>query len=94
MDELGAGHMLMMVSGWSLTGRTRDFAVGLDVCMQPWAVRLSDELMKQMTEGPQLLSGPDDAHTAEKFMDDWLAAIKGLTPLSGNAVHGSSLGGC
>ncbi|WP_336213274.1 hypothetical protein [Nonomuraea sp. LPB2021202275-12-8] len=81
VDGLGAGHLLMMVTSWSLTRRTRDFAAGLDVCMQPWAVRLSDELMKQMLDGPPLLGGPDGAHTAEKFMDDWLATIKNVSTL-------------
>ncbi|TMR22474.1 hypothetical protein ETD86_11545 [Nonomuraea turkmeniaca] len=80
VDELGAGHLLMMVSGWSMTRRTRDFAAGLDGCMQPWAVRLSDELMKQMRDGPPLLGGPDDAHTAETFMEDWVAMFKTRIP--------------
>jgi hypothetical protein len=80
IDELGAGHLLMMMTGWSLTRRTRDFAAGLNVCMQPWAVRLSDELMKQMRDGPPPLGGPDSAHNAEKFMDDWLATIKNVAP--------------
>lgn len=79
VDELGAGHLLMMVTGWSLTRRTRDFAAGLNVCLQPWVIRLNDELMKQMMDGPPLLGGPDGAHTAEKFSSDWLATIKSLT---------------
>lgn len=80
VDELGAGHLLMMVTGWSLTRRTRDFVAGLDACMQPWAVRLNEELMKQIMDGPPLLGGPDGALTAEKFMNDWLATIKSLAP--------------
>jgi hypothetical protein len=58
-------------------------------CMQPWAVRLSDELMKQMRDGPPLLGGPDDAHTAETFMDDWAAMLK-TRPWTRCARHASS----
>ncbi|MGI5292779.1 hypothetical protein ACQEVF_57040 [Nonomuraea polychroma] len=77
VDELGAAHLLMMTS-WSVTRRTRDFAAGLDACLQPWVIRLSDELMEQIASGPPLLGGPDGAHTAEKFMADWLATIKSV----------------
>ncbi|MEV4115452.1 hypothetical protein [Nonomuraea sp. NPDC049695] len=86
VDELGATHLVMMVTGWSVTRRTRDFAAGLAACLQPWAVWLRDELMEQIASGPPLLGGPDDADTAEKFMADWLATIKSAADSGAHAV--------
>jgi hypothetical protein len=73
IDELGIAQLLMAMSQGAYT--TSGFAHHLVACLHPWYWALHDLLTSHAANGPPLFHRPDGGHTAEQFMQDWIAAL-------------------
>lgn len=77
IDELGLTQILIIMSRAMHT--TRGFADTLVSYLHPIYQAIYGYLHSQVTTGPPLFHGPDDEHTAEKLMTDWIATIRSIT---------------
>jgi hypothetical protein len=78
IDELGIGPILVM-AGRGIRG-TRGFANQLVACLHPMYRAIYNLLDRQVSTGPPLLHGPGERDSAEKFMADWMQAIRIINP--------------
>lgn len=76
IDELGVRDLLVTLS-MSMT-TTASFASHVVSCLTPWMSKLYETILAQVEQGPGLLHGTDDEHTAEKFMHDWMGELARL----------------
>jgi hypothetical protein len=64
---------------------TAGFVSTVVSCLSPWMSNLYDALRDGVEKGPGLLHGPDDEHTAAKFMDEWMQDIARLPSERGDS---------
>jgi hypothetical protein len=79
IDDAGLREFVLTMSVGLM--ETRGFVNKLVTCMShPVYSMISDALKAQIENGPPLLHGPDEKHTGEAFMDDWINTIRGIRP--------------
>jgi len=83
IDELGLRDLLMAL-GPSMRS-TAGFVSTVVSCLSPWMSNLYDTLLDGVEKGPGLLHGPDDQHTAAKFIDEWMGTIAKLRSERGDS---------